>query len=158
MGLGVRGAGLSGSILGGIAAEAGHRRDPRGGILWGAVLAAALAVPGAFFPLVPTVPGFAWLLALFLTCGAVTGVVTATAIAVLVPNEIRGVCLGAFIVVGAVVGLGLAPTLVTLISRLMGGEGQLRYALTAMTVTTSALAAVGFAVATRASRRTAAVS
>jgi hypothetical protein len=34
----------------------------------------------------PTIYGFGWMLALLLTCGAVTGLVTATAIAVLVPN------------------------------------------------------------------------
>ena len=142
-------SGLLGSLTGGFAADAGRRsRLPRG-ILVGAVAAAVLAIPGAFFPLMPGVWGFALLLALLMLCGNVTGLVTATAIAVLVPNEIRGVCLGAFMVVGAVIGFGIAPTMTTLISDLLGGEGQLRYALAITMAATSLIAAIGFARAMR---------
>lgn len=142
-------SGIFGSLAGGFAADAGHRsRLPRG-ILVGAVVAALLGIPGAFFPLMPDVWGFALLLALLLLCGGVTGLVTATAIAVLVPNEIRGVCLGAFMVVGAVIGFGVAPTMTTLISDLLGGESQLRYALTITMAATSVVAAIGFARALR---------
>lgn len=142
-------SGLLGSLVGGLAADLGHKSRLRRGILLGAVAAALLSVPGALFPLMPTTNGFGLLLGLLLLCGAVTGLVTATAIAVLVPNEIRGVCLGAFMVVGAVIGFGVAPTLTTLISDLLGGEGQLRYALAITTATTSVVAAVGFARAMR---------
>jgi hypothetical protein len=97
----------------------------------------------------PTTNGFGLLLGLLLLCGAVTGLVTATAIAVLVPNEIRGVCLGAFMVVGAVIGFGVAPTMTTMISDLLGGESQLRYALAIVMAMTSLIAAIGFARAMR---------
>ena len=137
-------SGLLGSVIGGFAADAGHKsRLPRG-ILLGAVAAAVLAIPGAFFPLMPGVTGFALLLALLMLCGNVTGLVTATAIAVLVPNEIRGVCLGAFMVVGAVIGFGVAPTMTTMISDLLGGEAQLGTALAITMAATSLIAAFGF--------------
>jgi MFS family permease len=142
-------SGLLGSLIGGFAADAGQKsRLPRG-ILAGAVGAAVLAIPGAFFPLMPGIWGFGLLLALLMLCGNVTGLVTATAIAVLVPNEIRGVCLGAFMVVGAVIGFGVAPTMTTLISDLLGGESQLRYALAITMAATSLIAAIGFARAMR---------
>lgn len=147
MGLTILASGILGSLLGGVAADAGHKSRIKGGILLGGVIAAALSIPGAAFPLMPDATGFAWMLALFLTCGSVTGLVTATAVAVLVPNEIRGVCLSAFMVLGAVVGLGIAPTLVTLISETIGGEGALRYALAATGAATSVAAALGFATA-----------
>jgi MFS family permease len=153
MGLVVLAAGALGSVLGGFAADVGHRRDTRGGILVGAVVAATLSIPGALFPIAPSTLSFAWLLALLLTCGAITGVVAATAIAVLVPNEIRGISLGLFIVIGALIGLGLAPTLVTLVSARLGGEAQLRYGLVATTVATSVTAAVGFGMALLTARR-----
>ncbi|MEQ1493124.1 MAG: hypothetical protein ABL932_21490, partial [Terricaulis sp.] len=70
--------------------------------------------------------------------------VTAAAIAVLVPNEIRGVCLGAFIVIGAIIGFGVAPTLVTLIAGAIGGEKSLPLGLALTGAGTSALAAIGF--------------
>lgn len=149
MGLVILASGLIGSILGGVAADLGHKSKLKGGILIGAVIAALASIPGALFPLMPDPTSFALTLALFLTCGAVTGLVTATAIAVLVPNEIRGVCLGAFIVVGAVVGLGIAPTLVTLISDALGGESAIRYGLAATALATSATGAIGFILAMR---------
>lgn len=149
MGLVVLLSGILGSLLGGFASDLGHARRIKGGLLGGAVVAALCSIPGALFPLMPTAAGFAVMLALLLTCGAATGLITATAIAVLVPNEIRGVCLGAFIVIGALVGLGLAPTLVTLVSSAMGGESFIRYALSAAVAATSVAALAGFARALR---------
>lgn len=149
MGLVILGSGIVGSVLGGVAADLGQKSHRSGYILLGAVLAAVISIPGAFFPLMPDPTGFALALALFLACGAAAGLITATAVAVLVPNEIRGVCLGAFVVIGAVVGLGVAPTLVTLISEAFGGEGAIRYGLAIMATATSIAAAFGFAAAMR---------
>lgn len=140
-------SGVLGALFGGFAADAGHKSRIKGGILIGAVVAAVLSIPGALFPIMPDVTSFALTLALMLTCGAITGLITATAIAVLVPNEIRGVCLAAFMIVGSIVGLGLAPTLVTLISDALGGEGAIRYGLAATGVATSIAAAIGFTAA-----------
>lgn len=147
MGLVILGSGIIGALVGGFAADFGHKSKIKGGILIGAVIAAALSIPGAFFPLVPTATGFAWLLLLLLTCGAITGLVTAAAIAVLVPNEIRGVCLGAFIVIGAIIGFGVAPTMVTLIGDVIGGQDALRYGLALCGAVTSIAATLGFATA-----------
>jgi len=145
MGLVLLGSGVLGAVIGGFSADYGHKSKIKGGILLGAVVAAALSIPGAFFTLMPDVTGFAWMLLLLLTCGAVTGLVTAAAIAVLVPNELRGVCLGAFIVIGAIIGFGVAPTLVTLIAEALGGEQALRYGLAFTGAGASIIAALGFA-------------
>lgn len=149
MGLVLLLSGIVGSFIGGFAADAGHKSRINRGILLGAVAAALLSIPGGLFRLMTSVTAFALLLSLLMLCGAVTGLVTATTIAVLVPNDIRGMCLGAFMVVGAVIGFGLARTLVTLISEALGGESHLRYALAATTSVTSAIAAIGFAMAMR---------
>lgn len=142
-------SGIFGSLIGGFAADLGHRSRMKRGILIGALVAALLSIPGAFFPLMPTTTGFAIMLALLLLCGTVTGLVTATALALLIPNEIRGICLGAFMVVGSVIGLGLAPIMATGIASLLGGEAYLRFGLTGTTVVTSLIAAFGFARAMR---------
>lgn len=155
MGLVLFASGILGAVFGGLSADFGHKSRIKGGILAGAVIAALLSIPGAFFPLMPTVTGFALMLALLLTCGAVTGLVTAAAIAVLVPNDIRGVCLGAFIVVGAIIGFGVAPVVVTLISDALGGAGAIRYALAAAGIATSIAAAIAFMLAMRAAARSA---
>ena len=70
----------------------------------------------------------------------------------LIPNDLRGVCLGVLFVVGALVGTGVAPTLVTLASSLYGGEAYLRYGLTTVAFVASVLSALGYVLAARAVR------
>jgi len=149
LGLVILVSGIVGSLIAGFAADVGHRSRMKRGILIGALVAAVLSIPGAFFPIMPTATGFGLMLGLLALCGTITGLVTATALAVLIPNEIRGVCLGAFMVVGSVIGLGLAPTMATFIADLLGGESYLRYGLTITTVSTSLLAVFFFARAMR---------
>ena len=140
-------AGVVGSVIGGIAADLGHRWKPGKGLLLGAVIASAIALPCALFPLAPTVPMFALLLGLLLLTGTATGLLTATAIAVLVPNEFRGLCLGAFIVFGVLFGFGIAPTIVTLGSEALGGEGQLGLSLAIVGGVSGAIALGAFVLA-----------
>jgi MFS family permease len=149
MGLVILVAGVIGALIGGFAADFGQKLKSKGGILTGATIAAFVSIPASLFPIMPTIPGFAAVLALFLTCGAICGLITAATIAVLVPNEIRGVCLGAFIVIGAVIGLGVAPTVVSLVSDLLGGEHAIGAALAITGLAVSSIGAVGFALAQR---------
>lgn len=140
-------AGILGPVIGGFVADRGHRSSVRGGILIGAVIASAIGVPAALFPIISGVPAFAVVLFLLLTAGAVTGLVTATAIAVLVPNEERGVCLGAFMILGSLIGLGLSPVLVSLGSQALGGEAHLAPALAVVGVVTGLISLTGFVLA-----------
>jgi MFS family permease len=145
-------SGLIGSVLGGLSADWGYKGRVRGGLLGGAVAAALCAIPGALFALAPDLTAFGVLLGLLLTSGAITGLVTATAIAVLIPNDLRGVCLGVLFVIGALLGTGLAPTLVTLASSAFGGEAYLRYGLTTVAVVASVISALGYRLAARTER------
>lgn len=147
MGAAVLLPGILGSLIGGIAADLGQRSARRGGILYGAIAASAGAILAALFPVVPTVAGFASVLSVFLLCGAITGLVTATVIACRIPNELRGVCLGLFIVVSAVIGTGIAPTAVTLVSDALGGEAHLATALAGTGVIISIIAFAAFVLA-----------
>lgn len=140
-------AGLLGPVIGGFVADRGHKSSIRGGILIGAIAASAIGVPAALFPVVAGVPAFAVVLFLLLTAGAVTGLITATAIAVLVPNEERGVCLGAFMILGSLIGLGLSPMLVSLGSQALGGEAHLAPALAIVGVATGLVSLGGFVIA-----------
>ena len=137
-------AGILGAVFGGLAADFGHKSRIPGGLLIGAVAAAALSIPAAFFPVMPTVGAFAAMLTLLLLCGAATGLITATAVAVLIPNEIRGFCLGLFVVGGAVIGLAVAPTLVSVVSSAIGGQRGLPWGLAITGVATGVAALTGF--------------
>jgi MFS family permease len=153
MGLVILGAGVIGSIVGAYTADAGHKSRIGGGILLSAVVAAAVAIPAAFYPVMPGVSGFAWMLLVFLICGSIAGLVTATAIAVLVPNELRGMCLGAFVVIAGIIGFGVAPTLVSSLSTALGGERALGAALGWTGAGASLIGLGGFALAFLAIRR-----
>lgn len=142
-------AGVLGPVIGGFVADLGHKSSVRGGILIGAVVASAVGIPAALFPLATGVPVFAIVLFLLLMAGAMTGLITATAIAVLVPNEERGICLGAFMILGSLIGLGLSPVLVSLGSAAMGGEAHLGPALAVVGVATGLLSLAGFVLAMR---------
>jgi MFS family permease len=143
------GTGIAGAIIGGVSADLGHKSRMRGGILIGAVVAAGLGVPAALFPIMPSVPALAVMLGLLVLCGAITGLVISVALTVLIPNELRGLCIGAFIAIAGLIGYGLAPWLVTLVSALLGGEQHLAMALTIVGVTVSALSFFAFLLAMR---------
>lgn len=149
MGAVIFGGGILGALAGGFAADAGQKSGKRGGILRGAVLASLLALPAALFPLAPGVPGFAAALFLLLLGGTVTGLVTATALAVLLPNELRGLSVGSFIAIGGLIAFGGAPTLVVAISTLLGGESHLDEALAIVGLAVSVISCAGFLLAAR---------
>lgn len=149
MGLVVFAAGVIGSILGGLAADWGHRLPRRGGILIGAIAATTLSVPMSLFPLAPDVPSFALMLGLFLFCGTAAGLIVGVTITVLLPNELRGFCIGLFVALAGVLGFGVAPPLITLVSGLLGGESHLGTALAIVGVVITAIAALAFPLAMR---------
>jgi len=141
--------GIFGSILGGIAADWGQKTGRRGGILYGALVAAAIGVPAALFPVMPGVTGFAVLVGILVLCGTITGLITSVALTVLLPNELRGLSIGAFIAIAGLIGFGIAPTLVTGVSTLLGGEQMLARALAIVGVAVSIVSIGGFALSIR---------
>jgi MFS family permease len=140
-------AGVLGSLAGGFAADAGLRGGRQGGILAGAVFASVFALPAAFFPIAPDTAVFAALLFVLLLGGTITGLVTATTLAVLLPNDLRGLAIGVFLAIGGLVAFGIAPTLVTVASTTLGGEGQIGIGLAIVGFLASAMGCGGFVVA-----------
>lgn len=139
--------GVLGAVGGGVAADLCQRLKMRGGVLLGAVVVSALCIPAALYPIAPTAQGMAWTLFAFILGGGIAGLITATALALLIPNEIRGLCLAAFMVVASLLGFGVGPTLVTLVSGAMGGESQLGMALGVTGLAVSAASFLGFLIA-----------
>jgi hypothetical protein len=149
MGLLVFGAGIGGAVLGGVSADLGQKSGRRGFILFGAVIAAGFGIPAALFPISGDIGLFAAALGLLVLCGTLTGLVVAVVLTVVLPNELRGLCIGAFIALAGLIGFGVAPSLVTAASSLMGGEQYLAPALALVGVVTSAISFFAFALAMR---------
>jgi MFS family permease len=143
------GTGVAGAVLGGIAADLGQKSGRRGGLLVGAVIAAAIGVPAALFSISPTVPIFAVAFGTLALCGTITGLITSVALTVLIPNELRGLCIGAFIAIAGLIGFGLAPSLVAGVSTALGGERHIGEAQALVGVTVSLFSLLGFFVAMR---------
>jgi len=141
--------GIVGAIIGGIVADLGQKSKVRGGLLIGGVVAAAVGIPSALFPIMPGVAGFAVAIGALMLAGNVTGLIASVALTVWLPNELRGLCIGGFIAIAGLIGFGLAPSLVTLVSHLLGGEAHLAPALAIVGVAVSAVSVVGFAAAIR---------
>lgn len=143
------GAGMLGAVFGAAFADLGHKSGRRGGVLLGAVIASAIGIPAALFPIMPSVPGLAVAVGMLMLCGTITGLATSVAMTVLLPNELRGLCIGAFITVAGLVGFGIAPSLVTWVSSLLGGEQHLALALAIVGVAVSAVSFLAFVIAMR---------
>lgn len=145
----VLGAGLFGSIVGGYAADAGHKSGRKGGVMLGALIAAAIAVPTALAPLAPTGMSFIGVALIFLTCGVIAGLSLMAVVGLYLPNETRGLTFGLFMAVGGLISLGLAPMIVVLVSGLMGGEDHLAQAVAVVATVISLLAFAAFWLAMR---------
>jgi MFS family permease len=146
MGALVMGTGVFGAILGGFAADWGQKR---GLILGGAIVGAGLSIPSALFPIMPSVTSFALVLTVFLLSGFMCGVVLAAVLAVVLPNEMRGLGIGAFLSLSGLVAFGLAPPLVGWVASLLGGEAHLPLALAGVAAIVSAASLASFIIAAR---------
>ncbi len=149
MGVLVFGTGVAGTILGAGAADLGMKRAGPAGLMLGAVVAAALGIGGALFPVMPSVPLFGAMLGLLMLCGTVTGLVTSVALTVMLPNEVRGLAIGIFITIAGLIGFGIAPVLVTAISGMLGGEKHLGEGLAMVGAVVSFISVFAFWLAMR---------
>ena len=136
--------GIVGSIIGGLVADMGQKSHIRGGLMIGAIAAAFVGVPSALFPIMPGVGTVAIAIGSLMLAGSVTAMVASVALTVWLPNELRGLGIGAFIAVAGLIGFGIAPSLVTLVSGLLGGEGHLNIALAIVGVSVSLISVAGF--------------
>jgi len=136
--------GIIGSIIGGVVADMGQSSKVRGGLMIGAIAAAALGVPTALFPIMPDVASFAVAFFILTLAGNVTAMVASVALTVWLPNELRGLAIGAFIAIAGLIGFGIAPSLVTLVSGFLGGESHLATALAIVGVGVSIVSVAGF--------------
>jgi len=149
MGLVNLGANIAGAVLGGLVADLGQRRRGRAGVLLGAVIGAALSVPAALFCVMPGVAGFAAMLAVLLCAGACVNIAATSAIAVILPNELRGICFSLLVAVIGIAAFGIAPLLVSLGAQVLGHEGHIAGPLAGVGVLTSLAAVAAFVQAMR---------
>lgn len=141
--------GAGGAIIGGFVADWGRNSGRPNGILIGSVIASAVSIPVALFPIAPSAPLYGLGFGLLLLCGMVANLVAQTAMTVLIPNEARGLCIGIAITIASLLGFGIAPTLIARVSILLGGERHLGQALAIVGTANSVVSFVAFMLAKR---------
>jgi MFS family permease len=130
-------AGFFGIVVGGLLGDLGQRLAGPSGLLAAAVLVSALSTPMACFPLMTSVTGFATLLGLLILCGTAANIIGTAAITVLMPNELRGISVSLINTFNIVFGMGLAPTLVSLVAQAAGYGDDIRVPLAGVGLVTS---------------------
>jgi len=146
-------AGIGCALAGGFLSDFGQRIAGRGGILIGAILGAAISIPAAFYPLMPNVQAFAVLLAIFLVAGSCNGTAGTAAVALLMPNELRGITTAIFGTISMLVAYGIAPLLVSLTAGGLGFGADIGVPLATIGCITSVIGTIAFLVAMRDARR-----
>jgi hypothetical protein len=84
-----------------------------------------------------------------LFCNAVVQMVGVLAFTLNLPNEIRGLGLGVYTLVAALLGIATAPAAIALVSRALGGEAMLGQAIAIVSVPCAILSALFFGLAMR---------
>jgi predicted MFS family arabinose efflux permease len=119
--------GVLGSLMAGRAARLARCADRS--ITLAAAVACTLCTPFAFLGLTPSAP---WVAACYFAVVAttiLTQVTSSIAIVMMVPNELRGLCIGIYCVLGLGVGRGLAPSMVVYMSSAFNGPDALSLGL-----------------------------
>lgn len=146
-------AGITGLLLGSrlinLARASGDDRK----MIFPAVVASALCAPTAFMATMPDALWFAVFAALFLLVASVAIAVPVISISFRIPNELRGLCVGLYVVLVALAGMVGAP-MVGALSTAMGGDMMLGWAIAAVGAPASLLAAFSLWFASRAPAKT----
>lgn len=130
-------SGVIGPLLGGGIADLCQRLGgPR---LTVAVLSAfvCLCAPLGLFAIAPSVAPASVLLVLFITCVGATASMGLTLVTVIIPNELRGLCLAILAAGASLFGVALAPVAVSVLSGALGGPAEIGTSLTVVCITAS---------------------
>jgi predicted MFS family arabinose efflux permease len=145
MAMGMLLSGVLGPIVGGMLADLCQRTGgPRRtvSVLGGIALVSA---PAGLFAFLPGVTGASILLVSVMTIMLVVVVMGMALFTIVIPNELRGLCMSALVAACILSGLAVAPLAVSLLSSAMGGLIMIGKALSIVCVAASLLAAMTFA-------------
>jgi MFS family permease len=134
-------SGILGPLGGGVLADLCHRSGGPRRTASTQVILALLCIPAALFAVVPSMAWASALLILFMALGGMTSVMVTPLMTILLPNELRGLCMTTVLAVCLLLGLGVAPLTVSLLSASLGGPAKIGLALSAVCMVTGALAA-----------------
>jgi predicted MFS family arabinose efflux permease len=149
MAMGMLVSGILGPVIGGTLADLCQRSGgPRRTV---AVLSALafVSVPAGLFAFAPGAGLTSVLLVAAMTIVLAVAVMGMTIFTIVIPNELRGLCMSVLVAAEVLFALAVAPVSVSLLSGALGGLAMIGKSLSIVCVTTSILAAATFAIGRR---------
>ena len=142
-------SGIAGPVLGGVLADYCQRSGgPRRTLQVLAVLA-MFGVPAGLFASMPGVTSASILLTVVMTLIIAVATMGMALFTIIIPNELRGLCMALLSAAILLFALAVAPVAVSLVSGLMGGLATIGDALSIVCVVAGLMATAAFVVAGR---------
>lgn len=138
-------SGIAGPVVGGMLTDFCQRRGgPR---LTVSVLSglALISAPAGLFAIAPSPLSASIPFAVFMMVGVAVSVAVTTLCTIVIPNELRGLCMSIMYAASLLFGMALAPLTVSLLSTALGGPATIGKALACVCALMSLLGAAGFA-------------
>lgn len=129
MGVVLLASGIVGPIVGGVLADSCQRRGGSRRTVTALAVLAAVTIPAAFFGMADTVTVSSALFFLFMMLSGATIVGGTTLFTIVVPNDVRGLCLSWLSASFLLLGFGAAPLMVSILSGALGGGTMIGSAL-----------------------------
>ena len=142
-------SGVLGPMSGGFLADYCQRSGGPRRTLFALIGLALLSVPAALFAVAPGVVAANLLLVTFMTIITAILVAGVTLFTIIIPNELRGLCMATLAGAQVVFGVGLAPVMVSVLSGAIGGPAMIGKALATSCVAAGLLGAAIFALGRR---------
>jgi predicted MFS family arabinose efflux permease len=136
MGFVLLASGLLGPLLGGFVADFCERRGGARRTMMALTILSFVAIPTGAFALAGSPLALNASFFLFMLLGSAVIVTGTTLFTIVIPNELRGVCLGMLSAAFLLLGFGIAPPMVSLLSGAMGGTARIGDALATVCVCT----------------------
>jgi MFS family permease len=144
MATGLMVTGVLGPIAGGALADLCQRAGKARRTQLVLATIALLSVPVSLFPFAPSLGSAAVLLVALMVLISASLAMGATLLIVVIPNELRGLCLAIFAAAVVVLGVAFAPVSVSLLSGVIGGPDKLGTALSVVCMAAGLLSAAVF--------------
>jgi predicted MFS family arabinose efflux permease len=148
MAFGILVSGILGPICGGALADMCQRRIGVSGSMRVLSLIALASLPFAAFAVLSNPSAASTLLIAFLVIVSAAAVMATVVFSVIVPNDIRGVCMSV-LAASCVLMTGLSPLAVSLLSQTMGGTTAIGRALAMVVVVTGVITTAAFGLGSR---------
>lgn len=142
-------SGILGPVGGGLLADVCQRAGGSRRTMLVLTALAVLCIPTGLFAIIPGVVPSSILLGMLMTIMLATAVMGMTLFTIVVPGDLRGLCMAVLVGANILFAMGLAPVIVSLLSGALGGLAMIGNALTVVCVTTGVFAAMTFAFGSR---------